>query len=138
VYRALISPLALSVVGALAAGAFGYSVGGRLTDAKWVKKENRQLQAEAVRTADLLTINRRLQNAYVSSLDAVRAFEQRSESDRRVRDRAQRDAAIARSSADSLRVYASGAADVAESCIDEYRSMAAEAARASAAAYALR
>lgn len=111
--------------------------------------QERERQAQAVVESDrlreakreitrLVGVTNNLNEAYRVQIAAIDDLERRAKSAGMRVTKAERDAAIARGSAEAVSRYAVTAGDVYQACRDEYRSLGYEAARGSATAHTLK
>lgn len=135
---------ALICAGALAwGGAQTWRVHSLKTDVAAIKQEQAEAESDRLREANreiarLVGITNSLNEAYREQIAAIDDLERRAKSAGVRVTKAERDAAIARGSAEAVSRYAVTAGDVYQACRDEYRSLGYEAARGSAAAHTLK
>lgn len=118
----------------------GKQAGQAALRAQWLGFENDALREQARETARLTGIVNNLEEANRETLNTLDAAERRladADAQRLRALKAGRDAAIATATAETLRGYATTAADLYGACRTEYRALGFSAARCSAAAHTL-
>lgn len=135
---------ALICAGAMAwGGAQTWRVHSLKSDVAAIKQAQAEAESYRLREANreiarLVTVTNNLNEAYRDQIAIIDVLERRA-GDAGVRvTKAERDAAIARGSAEAVSRYAITAGDVYQACRDEYRSLGYEAARGSATAHTLK